>query len=153
MWMVVLFGGLFATCAGFYCLGRSTPAEATATTQPEPTIQNDQPPSDEIPADVTAKKLFSDYSENEVSADALYKNKLLRVSGTVRSIDKNLLNDIVVRLSAGQMFESVAAFLPKSQTDAAAKLRKGQPITVLCRGRGMVMRTPDLKSCQILSGS
>lgn len=117
-------------------------ATATASGQGKP-IGTDEK---QAPAkSVTARKLFADYQANEVSADNAYKGKALAVTGTVDSINKDITDDVYVSLSTSNEFMSVhARGLPK---DVAAGLAKGQQITVVCKGAGMIMSSPMLDDC------
>jgi hypothetical protein len=106
---------------------------------------------DEPPIDLTARTLFSAYDANEVAADNLYKGRHLRVLGTVASIDKNITDDVIVRLVGGSRWQTVDAFVEASQVSAAAALKKGKQIWVGCYGDGMIIHSPRLKACRILT--
>lgn len=101
------------------------------------------------PIVVDNKKLWQDYHANEVAADAVYKGKRLLVSGTVASITKGMLDEIVVHLVSPNEFENTMATIDKAQTSAAGALSKGQRISVLCEGGGMVIGDPSLRDCRI----
>lgn len=101
-----------------------------------------------IPAiGISARALWDDYQANEVSADNVYKGRDLAVTGTVSSIDKDFANDIVVKLATPNMFQHVQAEMKKSEAGAAAGLSKGQQVTVLCKGKGLIIGTPMLDDC------
>ena len=84
---------------------------------------------------VSASQLFQDYKGNEVAADEKYKDKTLEIAGTVDSIGKDILDEIYVTLKGGGQFEflSVQCFFEDKYKSEAARLSKGQGITV--RGR------------------
>lgn len=96
---------------------------------------------------VTAKQLFEDYQKNEVSADDKYKGKLLKVSGTVHSIDKDAFDNMILRLATPNQFMSVAATMNVSEKAKLGQMAKGQAATVQCTGGGMVIKSPILKDC------
>jgi hypothetical protein len=98
---------------------------------------------------VTALQLYNDYQANEVSADNKYKGKSLMVSGTVSSIDKDFLDNIVVSLKTPNEFMDVKARVDDDQKSKAASLSKGQDIKVLCTGSGMIIGSPQLEDCTI----
>lgn len=101
-----------------------------------------------VPAvSVTASKLFSDYDSNEVSADMKYKGKLLSVSGTVQSIDKDAFDHIVIHLRSSNEFMPVLAYLDSSHEALAASLSKGQKVSWTCEGSGRLIGSPILKDC------
>lgn len=94
--------------------------------------------------EVTAKKLYADYEANEVSADDAYKGKVLRVSGTIAKIGKDILDDPYVALSAGDdIFEVQCMFADKG---ALGSLKKGQKLTLRCKGDGK-MGNVILRGC------
>jgi hypothetical protein len=96
---------------------------------------------------VDAVKLWKDYDANEVAADGIYKGKILQVTGTVASIDKDFLDDIVLHLKSPNQFENTMATLKKSETSKAAALSKGSKVTLLCKGKGRILGSPTLDDC------
>jgi hypothetical protein len=96
---------------------------------------------------VDAIKLWRDYDANEVAADGAYKGKLLQVTGTVASIDKDILGDIVVHLRSPNEFMNTRATLEKSETSKAAALNKGAHVTLQCTGKGRIVGSPSLDDC------
>lgn len=98
---------------------------------------------------VTAVQLFSDYHANEVSADSKYKDKNLSISGRVAGISKSAFDSIYLELSTQNQFMLVQAHMLDSEHDASAKLRRGQTVTLLCLGNGMVLGSPMLNDCRI----
>lgn len=94
-------------------------------------------------------KLWRDYDANEVLADETYKDKKLLVTGRVKSIDKDFLNDIVLQLQSPNEFMSTHATLEDSEKAAAAQLRKGATVTLECIGRGLVIGSPMLDDCRL----
>ncbi len=99
------------------------------------------------PIEIDARNLWAAYNANEVAADNAYKGRVLAVTGEVSSIDKDMFDDVVLKLDTGKMFNDVHATLEKSEAGAAAALRKGTRVMVICKGKGMVMRSPMLEDC------
>lgn len=99
------------------------------------------------PVVVASKALSEDYDANEVAADQEYKGKVLEVSGKVDSIDKDFLDNIIVRLKGKTAFQNVMATMKSSEKSEAAGLSKGQQVTVRCTGSGSVMGSPSLREC------
>lgn len=97
---------------------------------------------------VSAQRLFSDYESNEVNADSKYKGKNLEVSGTIKSIGKDILDDPYITLKSGGDFEifSVQCFF--DDESELASLKKGQRVTVIgtCDGK---FGNVTLKNCQL----
>lgn len=97
---------------------------------------------------VTAVQLYAAYSTNEVAADNGFKGKTLVLTGTLRKISKDVLNDIYVVVDGGGYLRDVQAFLADSAADEAAKMQPGEDISLLCTGAGMVLTFPILKQCK-----
>lgn len=106
-----------------------------------------EPTPVETPAvSVTSMELFSAYDGNEVSADATYKGKQLSVTGRITGIDKDFTDNIIVKLQTPNQFMNVMAY--GVAPEAAGALRKGQQITLTCRGDGRIMGSPVLRDCR-----
>jgi hypothetical protein len=97
------------------------------------------------PVEVTATKLANDYKANEVSADELYRDKVLRVSGVVDSIRKGITDDPYVVIRAGNAFMGVHANFENA--GGLAGLAPGKQIVVRCIGNNVIMGSPMLKDC------
>jgi len=117
---------------------KSKPATPTATAPPKALP---------APIDVTAKQLFADYEENEISADTKYKGKTLRVSGRVEKIGKDILDEPYVELAGSSEWTGVHASFKNE--GALGSLKKGQQLTVRCRGNGSSIGSPLLDDCAI----
>jgi hypothetical protein len=96
------------------------------------------------PIDVRASELQADYDANEVAADDKYKGAVLRITGTVESINKNILDDPYVILHTGD-FKGVHCHFNSSQGLQA--LRKGEQVVIRCRGDGYVINSPVARDC------
>ncbi len=96
---------------------------------------------------ITASRLFADYHANEVAADNEYKGRYFTITGTVTSIDKNFLDQIIIRIGTPNMFEDVMASLESSEANLAAQLHKGQSVGLLCKVDGMIIGSPSLSDC------
>lgn len=119
--------------------------QATQPTQPATPAPAARPQPSAI--SVTNQKLWNDYEANEVSADNAYKGKRLRVTGTVASITKDFMDDIVIHLASPNEFMNTMATMAKSESATAAGMRKGNKVTVLCEGNGRIIGTPALGDC------
>jgi hypothetical protein len=98
---------------------------------------------------VTAVQLFRDYHANEVSADSKYKGQQLLVTGRVAKIRKDFTDDIVLDLMTPNQFMSAMAQIQKQDHSAAANLKRGQEVVVLCKGQGLMLGSPMLENCRI----
>jgi hypothetical protein len=95
--------------------------------------------------DVSARKLFADYDANEVSADDKYKGKVLRVSGTIGTIGKDITDTPYVEFSGDGVMGVQCMF---DDTGVLGSLKKGQKLTVRCKGDGK-MGNVILRGCMI----
>lgn len=88
---------------------------------------------------VSAEKLYSDYEDNGVAADGKYKGKVIRVTGVVNNIDRDIMDNIYVTLKGDQYFGDIQCFFSESYVGIASQLSKGQRITVkgMCDGKLM----------------
>ena len=76
------------------------------------------------------------YSENEIGADAQFKDRHIAIVGPVKRIEKDLLGAMVLELDVPGSFATVASFLEPSEVTAAAALRSGDVVTVSGDFRG-----------------
>ena len=94
---------------------------------------------------VTSDRLQADYAANEVNADDLYRGKVLRVTGAVQAIRKDITDHPYMVLWTKNEFEGVQA---RFDTDGAlAGIKVGQHVTVRCIGDNVIMGSPMLRRC------
>lgn len=98
--------------------------------------------------EVSANQLYADYEANGVSADQQYKGKILKVTGTVNTIDKDIMDQIYVTLKGDGVIGDVQCFFSDDYVNEAAQLQKGQKITVVGKCDGKLMNVM-LKGCNI----
>lgn len=103
-----------------------------------------------IAQSVSALKLSNDYAANEVAADQRYKPGRLLVSGTVREISKDFLNDPYVTLAGRGELEDVQAHFEERSENALARLHRGQSIDVVCEVSTMIVTDVMMKNCSLL---
>lgn len=101
------------------------------------------------PTSVDSSRLYADYQANEVAADNKYKGRLLAVTGTLGSIKKDFTDDTYLGIVTDNEFMPIHADLRAEYVAQAASLEKGQSITVVCTGNGMIVGSPMLKDCAI----
>ena len=99
---------------------------------------------------IGAVQLWREYNENEVAADIRYKGQRLSVTGTIVSIERDYEGRPVLHLFGGNALFPTTAKLNKADIPAAARLKKGDEITVRCIGDGWQMRMPQLDRCLML---
>ncbi|ULU25301.1 Ivy family c-type lysozyme inhibitor [Dyella terrae] len=101
------------------------------------------PPAPEI-IDISAPQLFGEYQANEVLADTKYKDKWIYVHGVVVRISKDFSDDPYVELLGTDEYQTVHANFSKAAISQLATLRKGEQVSIMCRGKGMVISSPIL---------
>lgn len=100
--------------------------------------------------DVQLETLLSEYKDNEVRADANYKGKVIKISGKVDDIKKDILNSPYVTVGTGKQFEipQVQCMLRKDASGAAMQLSKGADVTVIGKVDGLMMNVL-VRDCSI----
>ena len=126
-----------------------------AASQSSQNVDTVQQPEQEI-AVTTAKELYQTYQENEVNADNLYKNQLIAVSGTVKSIQKSLITDTpCVSLDCGSAYGiyHVECFFEdiEGNNSVISELREGDEITIYGTCTGFYFGDVQLSDCYILN--
>lgn len=113
----------------------STVSEPTDSTVPETkapvVIGKDAPTIDYEFVDIMT--LLDEYQTNEVAADQKYKDKFVKVSGKVKDIGKDILNNIYVCINDGTDLTWEYAqcyFSDQSEVDKVANLAVGDTITL-----------------------
>jgi len=119
---VVLFGA---------CAAPSAPPAPAGTPAPAPSSPPAPSPAATV-IEVTAQELYSAYEANQVAADAKYKDKIVRVTGIVNTIGKDILDTPYVLLTSGGQYEmfGVQCMFDKKYELELAQLIKGQTVTV-----------------------
>jgi hypothetical protein len=97
---------------------------------------------------VGASTLIADYRANEVAASGRYLGKNLKVTGTVRSISLDFMDDVVVNLRGSGLLGIQASVADSSRT-RASNLGRGDTVTLLCEGGPYIIGTPTLSDCTI----
>lgn len=124
---------------------QSESKENTAESSP----QEESKPATPASIKVDAKKLNADYEANEVSADQQYKGKIVEVSGTIKDIGKDILDDPYVSLESGNVIFTVQCMFDKSDSNQLASLTKAQKITLSGKVSGKLGNI-IIKDCKIL---
>jgi hypothetical protein len=101
---------------------------------------------------VPVATMLSEYKNNEIRGDTLYKGKTVQITGRVGDTKRDIMNDIYVTVGTGEMFEIpvVQCFFDDKWANAAAQLSKGQSITIRGRVEGLMMNVL-VKDCEIVA--
>ena len=86
---------------------------------------------------VSAKKLYKDYNANEIAADEKYKGKIIEVTGVIRDIGNDIMDNAYVTLVGDQYFGDIQCYF--SEKSVVASLSKGKRITIIGSCSGLMM--------------
>lgn len=105
----------------------------------------------EVALEVTATKLIADYKANEISADGMYKDKQVKVTGVVGSIAKDVLDNPYVTLTNETQYslESVQCYFSKADEANLSSVAKDTRITLQGRVSGKSLTNVLVKECSI----
>ena len=128
--------------------GNESPSGSTGETQPNNSVVSTQPAENIIEVDPAT--LRAEYQENEVAADAKYENELLKITGTVNNIGKDILDDVYLTIETGEyLYDIQCYFSDASQIDIVATLKDGDTITLIGRCSGLSLTNVIVKDCEI----
>lgn len=112
-------------------------AENSTTTEPNKTETEETAPVEIM--EISPADLLSSYEANEVKGDVLYDGKTMRLSGTVGSIGKDVLEEVYITF-AGEEFAITSVqcyFSDEAQIEKVMELQEGDTITLVgvCDGK------------------
>ena len=94
-------------------------------------VPDKTPPESDVPKlEVSANQLGADYADNEVAADLKYKGKLVRVTGPVETIGKDITDKTYIQLGSRLIGDPQCLFSSPLQESQIAKLHKGEKASV-----------------------
>jgi len=96
----------------------------------------------------SASQVLAAYEDNTVAADMLFKGKRAKVTGVVSDINTDFMGDPYVLMRTHDQFTSPHFGFDKKDLDVIAKLKKGAKVSVICKGKGDVAKTPMFDECQ-----
>lgn len=142
IWLVlgVLLCGISASCAvGIVWVVIKAAGQA---------VKDDRERSrDDAPA-LNAGELADVYAANEVDGDRRYKGRMVKVTGVVVRVAKDVLNSPFVVIGSGEMFQTVKVQCFFDAGQEIASLRPGDMVTVtgVCAGKSLNVK---LTSCRV----
>ena len=96
---------------------------------------------------LSANTLYKEYERNSVAADAKYEDKIVKVSGTVQSIGKDITDTAYLVIGGTGFLDGVQCMLPGGQESAVANVREGQFVTLKGKVSGEMMGTVIVRNC------
>jgi len=97
---------------------------------------------------LTSEEIYSEYKANEVAADAKYKGKVIEVSGCIRSIGKDLMDNAYIVVGGEGLLDGVQCAFPRSAEAKLAILAEGQQVTVKGEVQGKSISV-QLRNCSL----
>lgn len=100
---------------------------------------------------VELRTLLSEYTDNEVRADAAFKGKVIQTSGVVDDVKRDVLNTVYVVVGTGKRYEAryLQCFLDEEKTKTVASLTKGSRVTIRGRVKGLMMNVL-VEDCELV---
>lgn len=89
--------------------------------------------------EVSAEKIFSDFSTNEENANSVYFNKTINVGGVVSQIQNNNDASITLFLATTDAMGSVTCKMEKQENERIKKLVPGEVVSVNGKCTGYLM--------------
>lgn len=130
-WPAKIFLGLIILGALGFFMGRN----GREATQAQKSIEK---PIEII--SITSEQLYKEYEANEIAADQKYKNRAVKVSGTLRSIGKTIGDKPYLNLSTGAFSHQVMVLFPADQyNDKLATFKRGDRIELTGTCTGMTL--------------
>ncbi len=103
----------------------------------------------EAEVEVTAAELVSAYRENEVAADARFRGRMVRVTGTVFEVGRARQGNPYVAI--GGRSGAVGCWFAPGSDAQVAPLARGEVVVLRGRGFGLAEGFPFLSECQVVA--
>lgn len=98
---------------------------------------------------ITATDLYKAYQDNEVAADLKYKGKQLEVTGTISDFGVDVFGTAFIMLATGGPFKDTQVFFRKGQEEKIAELSKGEEITIIGKGGGLIITSLAINKAEL----
>jgi len=87
---------------------------------------------------IDAKVLYDEYESNQVAADQKYKGKVIVVTGSIKDIGKDLMDQPYIKIGRSAVLGVDCTFV-KKDSSPIANLQKGQTVSVKGRVEGKII--------------
>lgn len=97
--------------------------------------------------------LHQEYQENAIAADAKYKGKILKLTGPVDDINREIAGNPYITFKVGDQysFKNVRITFKKAEEQKVSTLKKGQSVTIKGKCTGLLLTTTvSLNDCEIM---
>lgn len=96
--------------------------------------------------EVEGNSFYNEYMANPIKADEHYKGKLIKLTGRVDKIDREIFGEPYVTMAIDN-FKDIRLTFKKSEEAKVANLSKGESITVVGKCQGKLMTSVALNDC------
>ena len=93
---------------------------------------------------ITASKLYKEYNANEIAADEKYKGKIIEITGVIRDIGNDIMDNAYITLVGDEYFGDIQCYF--NEKSVVAKLSKGKRITVIGSCSGLMINV-QINNC------
>ena len=139
--IVIVVIGIIGAAAGS---NQGTSSSSGETTPSSDTVKEEV-------LEVKAVDLITAYDENAVAADKEYKDKTLKITGTISSIGVDIAEQAYLVLTDENdpyAILGVQCYFGKEQEDTLTNLKEGDTVTLTGRCEGKVINV-SVKDCQL----
>lgn len=117
---------------------------------PEPLQDVKSTPTPEI-LTLTANKFYLEYKKNEIAADRKYKGKVIRISGTINNIGKDIFDAPYITLKTLGTLENIYCEFNKEKEGQLMDLKKEDSVIVECICKGKALYSIMMEDCNLIS--
>lgn len=97
---------------------------------------------------LTPEQLYGEYDANKVAADAKYKDKVVKITGSIESIGKDVVDTAYIVIG-GNGLNGVQCMFPKGQELAISQLSKGQVVNAKGQVSGQLVGNIIVNNCTL----
>jgi hypothetical protein len=133
---------------GVLLLGVIYRSAFTVAPKQTPEVSAPEPMPPQPVATITASNLFREYRENEVAADARYKEPYVEVYGILESINNDLLDRPYIVFRTTNTFSGIRCFFDATAKPLLARLQRGERFSVIGKCDGELAGDVILKGCR-----
>jgi len=99
--------------------------------------------------EITAKQLMEAFKANQLQADMMYKDKILKATGVVVGIKKDYSGNYYVEIAGTSSAFTVDAYINNSELNKIVNLKQGQTVAVTGKCNGFNGVTVNITNAAI----
>lgn len=101
-----------------------------------------------IDYEISASNIYSWYDENEVQADEKFKGKRIAITGIIKSIEKDFMDDPYIVFEV-DFLKNVNCSFNKENIKLISHLQKGQKVIIIRTCNGFILKSVMIKDCEL----